>query len=324
MRRSEAGFSLTENLFAAVILGVLLMMMSSILGSYTMNQVKTADVPFAVNLAQQQLDQVQMRLATQNSMVFDTAQFDAVSCAQCPRGRSYFIRSENISVSAYYFNNFPWNAVSDNKSEMAVIPWFDEKPPLHADIKGAVYDGGYTFNEVKYDNPYIRYTLFYRNRFYGSGGSLTFDDGSVVTVNDIKQRLGEPDPPRYAVRLQLFGIPAINQADVGDLGAYVRKADRLTNYDGDPRVPPAACLYLIGDSCINGVANTGRMWIYERSANGADDPKFFPHFSAKILVARVYRVKDFVDDGTFYAQGAKFDREIASASVILVGRVQLK
>jgi Tfp pilus assembly protein PilV len=105
MRRLALGFSLLENMLAAVMIGVTILGMSTVISTYTVSQQKTKDRPFAVNLAQQQLDEVLVDLVTQNAMVFDTA--------PTKRGRSFYLKSENLSVSQFFFNNFPLDAKAD-------------------------------------------------------------------------------------------------------------------------------------------------------------------------------------------------------------------
>ncbi|MBI6545627.1 MAG: type II secretion system protein [Cyanobacteria bacterium NC_groundwater_1444_Ag_S-0.65um_54_12] len=338
MKRADAGFSLLENIVAAGMVAFVLLGMSGLLGAYTVNQAKMADVPFAYNLAQQQLDEVQMSLTTQNSLIFD----NNTACAWCPRGRGYVLRNENINVTRYYFDNFPldWPVPrpQDNSMEPIRVPW----PPTGTTSAALISAANYTTEGVAFDKPYIQFTRFYRNRFYSAGGDLVTNVDEPLSPTEVRAKLTSADPaehPRYAVRMQLLGIPAASEGAIADMGAYIARAHtlRVGDYNlGDLRQPPDSTPYLIGDSCINGASEsigdergTGVIFIAAPPAfgvpAGGDHPAFFQHFTSKILVARVYRIDDFLDDETFFnAAQTVPDREIASASVLLVGRVQLR
>ncbi|MBM3267248.1 MAG: prepilin-type N-terminal cleavage/methylation domain-containing protein [Candidatus Sericytochromatia bacterium] len=334
MRRVEKGFSLLENVFAAMMVAIVILGMSTVISTYTINQQKTKDRPFAINLAQQQMDEVLVNIVTQNAMVFDTA--------PQARGRSYYLKSENMTVSQYYFNNFPLDAPVDpvaEKREMKALPWTTDvalmdSNPIPSGFKDSVYSGA---------GAYIRQTLFYRNRFYRAGGELIGTEPSAYpTWTEIKEELksGTNNPPKYAVRLQLFGIPSIlGSSPSTEIVENVRDSikQKSTEYDDDPLKPPAALKYLIGDSCIPAANDTGgprkhaadstmtgRVYVRERSSAGADSPYYYPHFTSKVLVARVYRIDDYANDGTFLVDNQKPDQEIASASLVVVGRVQRK
>lgn len=328
MKTGARGFSLIENVFSAMVIAVVILGMSTVISTYSVSQQKTRDRPFALNLAQQQLDEVLMNLVTQNAMVFDNA--------PQPRGRSYYLKTENLTVSAYFFNNFPWNAWPDpvaKGQEMAAIPWETDpllldQLPVPTDIESKVYLVG-----VPPDNlPFIQYTHFYRNRFYTGGGVRVPSQNPAESwdVTQARAEMGTESPPKYVVRFQLFGVPEASASDPGfDIGEMIRSAERLkvADYPTDPRTPPAKSPYLIGDSCVPGNTHygaTGRLYIRERKLKGPDDPSYFPHFTSKVFVARVYRIEDFIDDGTFYTGTGNPDTEIASASVVLVGRVQRK
>lgn len=328
-RRAEPGFSLVENVFSAMVIAVVILGMSTVISTYSVSQQKTKDRPFALNLAQQQLDEVMMKLVTQNAMVFDNA--------PTPRGRSYYLKTENLTVSAYFFNNFPWNAWADpvaKGQEMGAIPWESDtrkldRRPVPTDIQDKVYSGAVAPDNI----PFIRYTNFYRNRFYTGGGIRVPSDNPAESwdLTQAKAEMGTDSPPKYVVRLQLFGVPdSMAGTPAYNMGDVVRSSERLkaADYPNDPRTPPAASPFLIGDSCIAGPSllggATGRMYLRERTVEGADDPTYFPHFTSKVYVARVYRIEDFIDDGTFYKGTGNPDTEIASASVVLVGRVQRK
>jgi type II secretory pathway pseudopilin PulG len=332
MRRPVAGgFSLVENVFSAMIIAIVILGMSTAISTYTVSQQKTKDRPFALNLGQQQMDEVMVNLVTQNAMVFDNA--------PNPRGRSFFLKSENMTVSQYFFNNFPLNAPVDPVgagTEMAAIPWttveseMDTKP-IPADIADKVYNGS---------NAYIKQTLFYRNRFYRAGGELVGNQPSEYpSFEEVKAELRDNDanPPKYVVRFQLFGIPTSKAPDPNfNIGSDIRASVRLASgqFSGDPRDPPAGAPFLIGDSCISASNKdvgavtidgaTGRIYLRERKAAAADNPDFFPHMTSKVLVARVYRITDYSEDGTFFMNGGVPDTEIASSSTVLVGRVQRK
>lgn len=333
MRRLASGFSLVENVFSSLVLAVVILGMSTVISTYSASQGKTKDRPFALNLAQQQLDEVMMKLVTQNAMVFDNA--------PTRRGRSYFLKSENLTVSAYFFNNFPWNAEPDpvaKGKEMTAIPWETDtrlldRRPVPTDIADKVYT-----TAIPTDNqPYIQSTLFYRNRFYTGGGDLVPGENPSTSydLDGAKAAVLGDTPPKYAVRFQLFGIPDASGSDPTlNLGDIVRSSERLkaNQYPNDPRTPPTACPYLIGDSNISGTTTapsllggaTGRIYIRERSAEGPDDLSYFPHFTSKLFVTRVYRIDDFIDNGNFYPGAGNPDTEIASASIVLVGRAQRK
>ncbi|MBM3273739.1 MAG: hypothetical protein FJZ00_01195 [Candidatus Sericytochromatia bacterium] len=314
-----------------MIIAIVILGMSTAISTYTVSQQKTKDRPFALNLGQQQMDEVMVNLVTQNAMVFDNAPIR--------RGRSFFLKSENMTVSQYFFNNFPLNAPVDPVtagSEMAAIPWtavvaeLDTKP-IPVDIADKIYNGA---------NAYIKQTLFYRNRFYRAGGELVGSQPSEYpSFAELKGELQDNDanPPKYVVRFQLFGIPTSKAPDpTFNIGSDIRASVRLASgqYGGDPRNPPVGAPFLIGDSCISasdknvGAATidgaTGRIYLRERSDVGPDNPDYFPHMTSKVLVARVYRVTDYSDDGTFFMNGGVPDAEIASASTVLVGRVQRK
>ncbi len=344
------GFSLIENVFSALVIAVVILGMSTVISTYSINQGKTKDRPFAMNLAQQQMDEVMMKLVTQNAMVFDNA--------PVPRGRSYFLRAESLTVSAFFFNNFPFDALPDpvldpadpnDNKEMTTVPWEStnrllERRPVPVNIQDGTYVSAIGSNK----RPYIQSTLFYRNRFYTAGGQLSTlgDEDDPVGYFDLagaRNEMSMDSPPKYAVRMQLFGIPDASASDPAlNIGDMIRASERLraADYPNDPRTPPCisgGCAtaqantygrYLIGDSCVSGPSvlsgATGRIYIRERSAEGNDDPSYFPHFTTKVVVARVYRIDDFIDDGTFYTGAGNPDREIASSSAVLVGRVQRK
>jgi type II secretory pathway pseudopilin PulG len=302
LKHSETGFSLIENLFASLIVAFLLLAFSGLLGTYTTSHLKTVDLAFAHNLAQQHLDRVQAQLATQNSLAFDKQ----------GRAKTYYLKSENLAVSQYFFNNFPTD-INPQSGFMSEVPW----PP------------GSTSVYKSYSDPtcYICNTFFDRNRFYTDGGEPKDLDGQPFTPSNAKGALSSADPPRYSVRLQLFGLPSSRLGVDNDVGLYIRPADKIDLTSANLTVPPASCPQLIADSNPNGNPQgtageyTGVLYIRNSSTN----PELnFDRMVSKILVARVYRVKDFLTDYDNNFVVAKRHREIASASVIIPGRILLR
>ncbi|MBU6428262.1 MAG: hypothetical protein KGR26_04580, partial [Cyanobacteria bacterium REEB65] len=289
-------------------------------------------IEFALNLADSQLDQVQAALTTQNSMAFDTAPYDPVKCSYCPRGRTYFLSAENLTVTQYYFNNFPIDATSDNHVAMTEVPWPGWQPN-QATYKSYLYTSGYVDpSGNSWPSPYIDYTLFAHDGFFDAGGVQRTDLTDFASVTGA---LSGADPPRYVVRYQLFGVPAEVEGNVKtgtNLGAYLACGDTALP-GAQALIPPPSCKQLIADSNVNGLQEQGGMYIYSYPGEGPSDayyPYFFDHYTAKILETKVYRMPDFANPtdgmsppGEFY-DGTHFIREVASASVLLEGRLQLK
>lgn len=338
MNRLAAGFSLVENVFSALIIAGVILGMSTVISTYSIAQSRTRDRPYAVNLAQQQIDEITMNLATHNSMVYDNA--------TPPRGRSYYLEGENVIVTWFYFNNFPMGANPDPivGGDMAVLPWDTSGGPTSPRLPSNIGSLTYAVPIVGKTTPYIQNTMFYRNRYYTAGGNVVGGDLTNPTtypdLTAVKAAATSADPAKFAVRIQLFGIPGASASDpLLNIGDIIRNANAIapSAYTLDPRIPPgctnpetcgaASSPFLVGDSCISGTDNlngsngaTGRVYLRERTSIGPDRPYYFQHYSAKVFVSRVYKIDDFTDDGTFYSGTGKPDQELASGSVVLFGR----
>ena len=297
--RLERGFSLAENLFAAVIMAIIIMGMSQVLSTYTLSETKAGDVQFALDLAQSQLDMIRQQVETQDELATDPSD-----------GATFQIDSGGIDVTLtqYFFNNFPTDATPDNSVPMSALPW----------------DGSGNWAD------YLSNTVFWNNAYFDAGGNRKggTPDNAACSFAIFKDNMLTDDPPRFAVRMELFGIPYEEEGEgsLVSLSGYEACGDEYTDDPGQNANPPASCPYLIADSCVptSGTPCEGGMWIYSSASEGAwsSATPYFDHYTSKILEAQVYRAIDFVNDQTFYnTSTGKLLHPIASASVQLDGRL---
>ncbi len=297
--RMERGFSLAENLFAAVIMAIIVMGMSQVHSTYTVSETKAGDVQFALDLAESQLDGIRQQVETQDELATDAND-----------GRVFQVDSGGVDVTLtqYFFNNFPTDAVPDNSVAMSSVPW----------------DGSGNWGN------YLSNTVFWNNAYFDAGGN---PKGGTSTnpacgFSIFQGNMLSEDPPRFAVRMELFGIPYEEEGEgsLVSLSGYEACGDA---YTGDPNQnanPPASCPYLIADSCVptSGTPCQGGMWAYSSTSEGAwsDATPYFDHYTSKILEAQVYRATDFLNAQTFFnTASTKLLHPIASASVQLDGRL---
>ncbi len=297
--RQERGFSLAENLFAAVIMAIIVVGMSQVLSTYTVSETRAGDVQFALDLAESQLDMIRQQVETQDELATDPSD-----------GRTFQVDSGGVDVALtqYFFNNFPTDATPDNSVPMSALPW----------------DGSGNWGN------YLSNTVFWNNAYFDAGGNQKggTPENAACGFNLFKDNMLSDDPPRFAVRMELFGIPYEEEGagSLVSLSGYEACGDGYTGNPNQYADPPASCRYLIADSCVptNGTPCQGGMWAYSSPSEGTwtKATPYFDHYTSKILEAQVYRAVDFRNAYTFYnTTTGKLLHPIASASVQLDGRL---
>jgi hypothetical protein len=161
----------------------------------------------------------------------------------------------------------------------------------------------------------------------------------VDKQSEFSDSLSDPNGVRYVVRLQCFGLSeeAMRRVDSGkiQLAGISESANAIHVGPDVSGVLPssgisAEAYALLADSAIGfprtpGLLDTGRLFVYDSRAGRRATGGFRSEFTdclTRILVARTYPAKSYVGDWAFVSdRGSKVEKELASASVVISGRV---
>jgi len=311
------GFTLVENLVAAAVMGIILSSMAQLLMSFSKTGTKTMEGPYAQSLADRVLDTILADLATENSLAFMTEgqRYD----------RAYRLQQQGAQVTQYFFDLFPDNGrpiEAPANRALAAIPTKVVGGVLVLNVDNLY---GAWFNETPFG------TVF---KFNNSGRELS---AVVDDQADFASSIADPTGVRYVVRLQCFGLSeaAMRRVDSGAnrLSGISESANAIhVGADVSGVLPSsgisAEAYALLADSAIgsprtSGLLDTGRLFVYDSRAGRPATGGFRSEFTdclTRILVARTYPAKSYAGDWGFVS-GGKVEKELASASVVISGRV---
>lgn len=297
-RTGEKGFSLLEVVAASVILTLVLTGLSSVLTGYSKTRTSTVNSVVARNIAASILDEIQMRLLIENSLISDTRN----------RSRSTFLAGPGITVSKYFFWCFPMLPAGDTHNTPSQI-WSSGNVPL-AQIPTCSIVGGNVSGSP--------------GRLYGAGGNLLA--GNSVTDPEV----------RFIARISVFGSDrpdlGLGSASYADsLGTFINGVKSAsspggefldTNYDQTSKNTTKWCWIL--DTYTSGSTNAKNETSntpYEVANFGTPASSPLKDLITKVVVVRIYTRASFVEASPTY--NLKGKPRVAESYKILGGQVRI-
>lgn len=300
-------------------MGIVLSSMAQLLMNFSRSGNRAMEGPYAQSLSDRVLDGILADLATENSLAFmtDGQRYD----------RAYRLLQQRAQVTQYFFDLFPDNGrpiEAPPGRSLAAIPTKTVNGQLVLDVSNLYGDW---FNETPFATPF---------KFNNSGRELST---VVDEQSEFATSLAEPNGVRYVVRLQCFGLSdaAMRNVEKGteDMSGITESANTIHVGSDASGILPATGLSsrayaLLADSAIGsprtaGRLDTGRLFVFDTRAGRKPSERggFSSEFvdcMTRIVVARTYQAKDFSGDWSF-VDGGKYQKELASSSVVISGRV---
>lgn len=133
MSELRRGFTLLEVMVSALLIGLVLMGMGSVLAAYSSSRVKINAQVTARHIAQGAIDEVLMHGAIENSLMTD----------EDGRSRPVYLQNNKILVSNYFYYNFPTLPASGHdQTGMIWSDWAADGASRYTTYPGALFTQG--------------------------------------------------------------------------------------------------------------------------------------------------------------------------------------